>query len=641
MSSKILITSPYSQMTKVIKELSAELEIPLIIVEGTMKEAALKVKQIVEGDPSIEVIISRAGTFVEISRLEINRPLIHCENSDFDILEALWNAKKMGSNIGFLGFQDKRFPYNLSMLSEIMGVPIQLYPYNSWPELVRQVEKASVFGIDVLVGGGIGAMEIIKKKKMKGLHVTTNRRTLQRSIFLAKDIAEYRTEAREKAKELNSIINISWEAIIVINNSARITYFNSAAETILKTPSINVIGMLVKDLSINSPLYQVLQEESKGIVSIFERKYLIEKLEIESDNNVIGKVYTLKEINKIQQLENNIRGELYKKGLVTKHGFKDILYKNAKVEKLILKAKIYSQTDSTILITGESGTGKELFAQGIHDGSTRSNDAFVAVNCASITDSLLESELFGYSDGAFTGAKKGGKPGFFELAHGGTIFLDEIGEISMKIQAMLLRVLQEKEIMRVGGDRLIPIDVRVVAATNKNLWENVQNGLFREDLFFRLNVLRLQLPPLRERKDDLPLLINHLLQQNKVVDLKWNNFPLRLKEFFLNYSWPGNIRQLKNVVERLSLNLNPNLTLNELIEEISYENTMVSTERDEKVILRPEYDSGSIVVPIGSLKEMESEIIKNLMQMHGNNRTLVAEMLGISRTTLWKKVKEY
>jgi transcriptional regulator with PAS, ATPase and Fis domain len=313
------------------------------------------------------------------------------------------------------------------------------------------------------------------------------------------------------------------------------------------------------------------------------------------------------------------------------------------MQQILLKAKKYAKTDSTILITGESGTGKELMAQSIHNAGLRKDGPFVAVNCAAISESLLESELFGYADGAFTGAKKGGKPGVFELAHGGTLFLDEIGEISTKIQAILLRVLQEKEIMRVGGDRMIPVDVRVIAATNKDLWESVQKGLFREDLFFRLNVLRLQMPSLRERKDDIPLILNRLLRQHKVSFLTWEQLPEMLKQFFLDYDWPGNIRQLENVVERMVLNLDTLTQIEDFIEEILYENSGKRAELSGNPLrenILPMTKSGKIVLTPSSMEEMEIEILEQMLKMYNNNRSLVADKLGISRTTLWKKLKD-
>ncbi len=262
------------------------------------------------------------------------------------------------------------------------------------------------------------------------------------------------------------------------------------------------------------------------------------------EDSLQGLVVHLQEITKVQRLEGEIRREMYAKGQIAKFSFNDIVGKSSSIERTIKYAKGFAVCDDTILIEGESGTGKELFAQAIHNGSRRYEHPFVAVNCASLPDNLLESELFGYVEGAFTGAKKGGKLGLFEVAHKGTIFLDEIGDISQLLQARLLRVLQEKQIRRIGDDRVIPVDVRVIAATNRKLSDLVANEQFRHDLYYRLNVLKLLLPPLRERLQDIPDLARYLLK-NWSKDLEYCK-KLELDRAFKilqAYSWPGNIRE--------------------------------------------------------------------------------------------------
>lgn len=642
MEAKIIMTSPYPQMTNKIKTISEQLGIPVKIVEATMSDAAEKVKKEIENNPSIEVIISRSGTYEEISRKNIKKPLIHADNSDFELLEAFWNAKKIGNEIAFLAYQDLRYPYKIEKLNEIMGFKIHLYPYRTWNELEEQIEKAYNNNIDVIVGGGTRAMALISEKGMRGMHITTSSRTITRIILRANEVAEYRMESREKVELLNSIMNISDESIIVTNKLGNIIYFNHIAEKILNIQAEQIIGLKNEEvLSIDS-LYRILNSSSKQILKIAGWDYVVESLTIENDSNSIGKIFTLKEVNKIQQLETVIRKEIYQKGLIAKYSLDDIIHSDSKMKKVILQAKKYAETESTILITGESGTGKELFAQGIHKKSLRKDGPFVAINCASISDSLLESELFGYEEGAFTGAKKGGKAGVFEIAHGGTIFLDEIGDISPKIQAILLRVLQEKEIMRVGGDRVLPINVRVIAATNQPLWDKVQNGSFRKDLYFRLNVLRLQLPPLRERREDILILANHLLKNHNITFSQWGHFPQKLQEFFLEYDWPGNIRQLENVVERLALDMNTFRTPRDLIEEIMTENNVtepINIDQINEIKQINTDNKNQISISSGTMEEMEKQIIEHLLNVHGNNRGLIAKKLGVSRTTLWKKLK--
>src|SRR5690625_3003716 len=224
-------------------------------------------------------------------------------------------------------------------------------------------------------------------------------------------------------------------------------------------------------------------------------------------------VVTYQEAESILLANNEIRSELYQRRFFAKYQFDDIISRSDKMEQLITLAKAYAISESNILIYGESGTGKELIAQSIHNESKRRTGPFIAVNCAALPENLLESELFGYEDGAFTGAKKGGKPGLFEMAHGGTIFLDEVGDITPSLQARLLRVLQEKEVRRIGGERIISVDIRVLSATNKDLLASVEDGEFRRDLYYRLNVLHLYNLPLRERVEDIEYIIDALLEK--------------------------------------------------------------------------------------------------------------------------------
>jgi len=346
--------------------------------------------------------------------------------------------------------------------------------------------------------------------------------------------------------------------------------------------------------------------------------------------------------NAFKQAEDilNIRGKaganqkvLRQKGFVARYQFTDIVGTSEAILKVVRKAKSFGRTDSTVLITGESGTGKEIFANSIHNISSRRNGPFVAVNCATIPENLLESELFGYEEGAFTGAKKGGRAGLFEMADKGTIFLDEISEIPLATQAQLLRVLQEKVIRRVGGNKIIPVDVRVIAATNADLLRMIQDGQFRSDLYYRLNVLNLQIPPLRERKEDIPPLVEHCIQKCRKYGQE-----IKIPELFMaklqNYPWPGNIRELENFVEKfIVLYENENdgfYLLEELYHDLFHFNQGFSNNS------APD----AVTVEIDTLKNMELQIIKKLCAQPHLDKTALARKLGISRSNLWSKLKE-
>lgn len=329
-----------------------------------------------------------------------------------------------------------------------------------------------------------------------------------------------------------------------------------------------------------------------------------------------GMVCVVKEIRKVRKLANRIAGrQAY-------YTFDKIIGRNQRFLRTIEYAKRIANSPSTVLITGESGTGKEVFAQSIHNHSSRKDEAFVALNCGALPRNLIESELFGYEDGAFTGAKRGGQAGKFELADGGTMFLDEIGEMPLDMQTKLLRVLEEGSLFRIGGSKEIEVDVRVIAATNKNLREEVEKGNFRKDLYYRLNVLPIELIPLRERKDDIPLLVDFFMT---LKALKLSKSPLRLKDEVLgkmqSYSWPGNIRELENVIEHFMNSGNS--------EELSIDYHRSYSERE------------MFVDEVLNLEEVEKRHIIKILDKYNYNITLTAEALGIGRNTLYRKIEKY
>ena len=342
-------------------------------------------------------------------------------------------------------------------------------------------------------------------------------------------------------------------AIIIFDKHYNIINYNS---NILNMFNINkvILNMniskmcefsdIFKIISINNEFKNKLVEIKRG-KSILISKEKINKKDHSEDIYIV----LIKDVTEIMNLENTLRKQLVKKGHIAKYTFDSIIGNSKEIKDCIKKARIVAKIDKPTLITGESGTGKELFAQSIHNESSRKNFPFIAINCASLPSTLLESELFGYEEGAFTGAKKGGKLGYFEMAHRGTLFLDEIGDINPETQAKLLRVLEEKEIMRLGSEEIISVDVRIIAATNRNLKELVKSGDFRLDLYYRLNTLIINIPPIRKRADDIPLLIQNFLENENSNDKIINP---DLMEFLTSFSWHGNIRELRNCIEYMS-----------------------------------------------------------------------------------------
>lgn len=370
-------------------------------------------------------------------------------------------------------------------------------------------------------------------------------RYIRSFVELSMELSKQYEHNKILRKQLETVISNFENGVLVTDVDNIITFHNSMATSILNTNNIlgKALDEFLSPVQINSLLNSEFLHVNNNTIHTTKKEIVL------SQNNR-ATLFILEDLCKIQHIDEEYRIHTKHSQNYAKYMFSNILFKSKKMQNLIEKAKYFSNTASTILITGESGTGKELLAQAIHNNSLRKNSPFVAINCAALSESLLESELFGYEEGAFTGAKKGGKRGLFELAHTGSIFLDEIGDAPLSIQTKLLRVLQEKEIMRIAGDKTIPIDVRVIAATNKNLITLVEKGLFRQDLYYRLKVLPLHIPSLRERRDDVEIILNSfILKFSSRNNKKIPQLSEELKVMLRNYDWPGNIRELENVAE--------------------------------------------------------------------------------------------
>lgn len=369
-------------------------------------------------------------------------------------------------------------------------------------------------------------------------------------VGLLNRISDGAKETRILSNRLQTVANCISKAIIYVNKEGNILLTNDMMNDLLNCREEDVIGRNIKDVL---PVLSKIDKTNKSdIIKIKGRELFVTQNIVEGRGIEEGKIYIFEKSEDIQKNEHEIRRRTaYMAVKGNYYTVDDIIYKSDNMERLMDKVKAFAKTDSTILIQGESGTGKELIAQTIHSLSKRAKGPFVPVNFASLNMNLIESELFGYEEGSFTGALKGGKIGLFEQAHGGTIFLDEIGDASLEFQCTLLRVIQERQIRRIGGLKEIPVDVRIIAATNKDLVEEVKMGKFRSDLYYRLNVLPIKIPSLRERKSDIPLLADYFIEKysrGRFTSLKDILEEDAIRELY-EYDWPGNIRQLENAIE--------------------------------------------------------------------------------------------
>ncbi len=424
--------------------------------------------------------------------------------------------------------------------------------------------------------------------------------------------------------------------IIIINENGQIIYSNELYQMIFEDSSNQ--GSIF-DSSYDKALFTGYKNKKSVegyILKNYKNQKVYAKIKPLYKNSkfkgVIG-IYELKEeenIIKIEKFKTQI-----KKNIKLKKEFKKIIGENKELKKILFMAQKVSKTNSTIMIKGESGTGKELLSNAIHNASDRNEEPFISINCSAIPKDLMESEFFGYEKGAFTGANKR-KIGKFEYANKGTIFLDEIGDMPLELQTKLLRVLQEREIERVGGNETIKIDLRIIAATNRDLEQMVKNKEFREDLYYRLNVIPMNLPSLKERKEDIPLLVEHFNKElSKKYDLKKIKLTNDSLNMFINYSWPGNIRELQNIIERLLvLNEGEEISIKDLPQELSniyeYKN---HKEIDDIINIKL-----NGVMP--TFKEYEKEIIKKAMKKY-KTCNKAAKALGLTNKTVSAKVQKY
>ena len=409
----------------------------------------------------------------------------------------------------------------------------------------------------------IGTLNLTGNSKLVHPHTLGLVVAAVKSIESQMNSEKVQNELVKSYSYMNTVMNSMDYGIIAIDINGVVRNINMASCAMLKIVKEEIMNNSIEKILDNwQYIFNQVKEQKdyhdEEIVLIRQgvrERYALSAYAIKGEkNDFLGMVLTIKEIQRVLNLVNKYTGG------GARYVFEDIIGKSSSIKNVINNARNIASSPSTILIEGESGTGKEVLAQSIHNASDRKNNSFVAINCGAIPKNLIESELFGYEDGAFTGAKRGGMPGKFELANGGTLFLDEIGEMPLDMQVNLLRVLQEGSVTRIGSSRYIPIDVRIIAATNKELRKEIEKGTFRRDLYYRLSVIPIRLPPLRDREDDIMLLFKHFLSV-KAEKLR-KPIPSISDEIYSNiltYNWPGNIREIENFVENI-VNLDGNTT---------------------------------------------------------------------------------
>ncbi len=577
---------------------------------------------------SVDVIISRGFTLEFLKNRVPGTPIVGIHDSGHDLIRVLARAKSeyatrkaaiIGPESQLRGVQE---------IADILGVKITVYLRRKPGDQEAIIREALAEGCDVIIGG-VDSTTSSQTMGLPTIPLHSGKEALWQAFTEAKNIARVSLQERAKAGSFRAIIDHTPDGILEIDTRKKVILSNAAADKLLGGGE-TVLGKDLRKI-ISDPasrrLFEELGKHRSQVIRHRDKLFALNTIPITINRRHTSTVITVQDTESVQKTEFSIRKAIAEQGFVAKYSFSDIIGASPAIRKAKTMAMKFAEAGYDILLAGDSGTGKELFAQSIHNHGPRRKGPFVAVNCAAIQPQLLESILFGYSKGAFTGASKEGRAGLFEEAHRGTIFLDEIAEISPELQSKLLRVIQEREVMRLGDNKIIPVDMTVISATNKNLLDRMARGLFREDLFYRLDVLTIKLPTLDERPQDIPLLADFLIRS---YARKHARGDMRLtpdaRELLCRTPWPGNVRQLGNICARAVV-----LTEKQDIDVADLKPLISTLSRPGAAAPEKPAEAPAAIPPGGTPIPVREALEKTRY-----NRTEAAKLLGISRTTLWK-----
>jgi transcriptional regulator with PAS, ATPase and Fis domain len=612
---KIAILAPYEEKLSAIKKILHEFSNEIVFEVGSLAAGLAKAKVLI--DKGIEIIIARGETAFNIRDAYPDIVVVDIPITGFDLAQTLEEARQFGENIAVISFPS--MINQIERLESALDINVKKYYLSCKEECEGAVDRALAEGANVIIGG-FTATFVAKRRNIPCVDFITGAQAYLDCFNTAKNILKSIEQQKQRAGFMKTVLSHAYEGIVSVDEKGTISSINPVAQRILhvKEDRRHSISSIWPELELEKILVTG-KAELNQIFRINEIQILCNKVPIIDRGRIIGAVATFQDVTKIQKMESRVRKEIYAKGHVATYTFEDIISEDRTTKEILEMAKRFATSEANVLLSGETGTGKEVFAQSIHNYSKRSGGPFVAVNCAALPAQLLESELFGYVSGAFTGANKGGKPGLFEVAHTGTIFLDEIGEMDYVNQGRLLRVLQERTVVRLGSTRVLPIDVRVIAATNKELSELVSAHKFREDLYYRLNVLELKIPALRQRKRDIVSYAKRFLEEFAQMEGIRLRLSVEAMKRLEKYEWPGNIRELRNVIQRLVI-LASKKTIS-----ANFLSQVLTGESGQKQDLS---------------HSPEAETIRKTLTACGGNAAEAAKRLMISRTTLWRRMNK-
>ncbi|OOM80844.1 sigma 54-interacting transcriptional regulator [Clostridium sp. BL-8] len=621
------------QAKKIIKNTDTDVETKIVSPENALTEARNSVQE------GTNVIIARGSIATSISE-KINTPVVEIVLTGQEIGQLVYKAKEILQKkypvIAIVGTSNMFGP--TKVFDEMLNVTIKEYFVKYREELEIAVEKAVKDNVDFIIGGEL-VNAYANKHKIPTLFLKSTEDSIREAFRIAEKVV-YTSELEKKnTAEFKTILDYSFDGIIKLNDKGIIVLVNYLTERILKKGSEEIIGKHITEVidAISKDLIEKVLKDGKEIYSTLlqnESLALAANLApIMIDKKIDGVIISLQEFKKIEKLESQIRKELYAKGYIAKSNFEHIIGNSSKIDELKTLAKLYAKYDSPILIMGEIGTGKKMFAQCIHNESLRKINPFVAVDCTSMLSEQLENKLYGYLENNYVHSSTIIKKGMFDIAHTGTIVLNEISELDKYGQSNLLRALKEDCIVRRGDDKVLPIDVRIICTSTKNLAELVREGKFNAELYYMLNVLRLNITPLRERKEDIITLLDNFIREYNIIYKKYAIFTEGAKAVINSYPWYGNVTQLKKFYERLII-LSQQKVINEDFVNANlefytnnlYKNDGRVANEEKRVVVYGNYEAAKIL---------------ELLEKYNGKRQKVAEELNISTTTLWRKIKKY
>lgn len=600
------------------------------IIGAHSDEAFLDVKRKLRHE-QCDVIISAGATAAYLKGC-LDIPVIAVRIGGYDIMNSLIKARRIADKIGVV--LHRTASASMQEFATSFSLPVEFRYYNTMQEARNALAELTALGIRAIVGSG-GTMHMAEAAGLAGFFVYTLD-SIRLAVEDALGLANAKLTERSRHSLLKTVLHNISDGVLAVDASGKLIAANAAADAITRCEVTQSIGLPLKtivpdlesEISSSDTIRTGTVEEVAGHAVMVNRAPLMEA------NEHIGTILTLHSPGYVERAFSKLRAHAHSRSRSARYTFAEIVAESPNMRAVINRCAVFAKhSDATILLSGPSGSGKELLAQGIHNAGKRKKHPFVAVNCGAFPESLLESELFGYEEGAFTGARRRGKPGLFEAADKGTIFFDEIAELPILMQTRLLRVLQEREITRVGGHDAIPIDVRVIAATHQNLLQLVQEGSFREDLFYRLSVLRAVLPSLQERPEDLDILSYRLFNATFTRTGLEGLLPQVLAvvlPILQQHTWPGNVRELENIAERFAM------ACLETRKPPTVAQTLSMLDLLDGV---PPMRSDS--EPLSLRSEHEKQHIREALQRCNGNKDRAAKLLGVSRTTLWRLLKRY